>query len=109
MHDLDHRNVMSLVGVYFIKSDPCIVMPYMENGSLLTHLKKERQNLIVSETASEQVSFNIIILLYWEISFVMSQSYSRVISIMRMWSCHVITGATDFQDTTRLESTGDIT
>ena len=23
MHDLDHRNVMSLVGVYFIKSDPC--------------------------------------------------------------------------------------
>ena len=58
MHDLDHRNVMSLVGVYFIKSDPCIVMPYMENGSLLTHLKKERSNLIVSETASERVSFN---------------------------------------------------
>ena len=57
MHDLDHRNVMSLVGVYFIKSDPCIVMPYMENGSLLAHLKRERNNLIVS---SEQVSFNII-------------------------------------------------
>ena len=59
MHDLDHRNVMTLVGVYFIKSDPCIVMPYMEKGSLLTHLKKERDNLIVSETASERVSFNI--------------------------------------------------
>ena len=57
MHDLDHRNVMSLVGVYFIKSDPCIVMPYMEKGSLLTHLKNERSNLIVSETASERVSF----------------------------------------------------
>ena len=62
MHDLDHRNVMSLVGVYFIKSDPCIVMPYMENGSLLTHLKKERSNLIVSETASERVSFIIVVL-----------------------------------------------
>ena len=62
MHDLDHRNVMSLVGVYFIKSDPCIVMPYMENGSLLTHLKNERSNLIVSETASERVSFNIVVL-----------------------------------------------
>ena len=60
MHDLDHCNVMSLVGVYFIKSDPCIVMPYMENGSLLTHLKKERQNLIVTVKASEQVSFNVI-------------------------------------------------
>ena len=59
MHDLDHRNVMSLVGVYFIKSDPCIVMPYMENGSLLPHLKKERNNLIVSERTSEWVSFNI--------------------------------------------------
>ena len=59
MHDLDHRNVMSLVGVYFIKSDPCIVMPYMEKGSLLAHLKKERSNVIVSETASERVSFNI--------------------------------------------------
>ena len=60
MHDLDHRNVMSLVGLYFIKSDPCIVMPYMENGSLLAHLKKERQNLIVTKEASEQVSFNVI-------------------------------------------------
>ena len=58
MHDLDHRNVMSLVGVYFIKSDPCIVMPYMENGSLLTHLKKERSHFILSGRASEQVSFN---------------------------------------------------
>ena len=57
MHDLDHRNVMSLVGVYFIKSDPCIVMPYMENGSLLAHLKTERHNLIVSERASERVSY----------------------------------------------------
>ena len=63
MHDLDHRNVMSLVGVYFIKFDPCIVMSYMENGSLLDHLKIERQNLIVTEKASEQVSFDIIIII----------------------------------------------
>ena len=62
MHDLDHPNVISLVGVYFIKSDPCIVMPYMEIGSLLAHLKKDRHNLVVTERASEQVSFNIIML-----------------------------------------------
>ena len=59
MHDLDHRNVMSLLGVYFIKFDPCIVMPYMENGCLLTHLKKERSSFIVSERASERVSYNV--------------------------------------------------
>ena len=62
MHDLDHRNVMSLVGLYFANSGPCIVMPYMENGSLLAHLKKERDSLIVTERASEQVSFNKIII-----------------------------------------------
>ena len=61
MHDLDHRNVMNLMGIYFIKSEPCIVMPFMENGSLLAHLKNERHNLIVTERASEQVSFNVII------------------------------------------------
>ena len=49
IHDLDHRNVVSLVGVHFVKFDPCIVMPYMENGSLLAHLKKESHNLIVTE------------------------------------------------------------
>ena len=57
MRDLDHRNVMSLVGVCFNKSDPCIVMPYMENGSLLTHLRKERQKLVVLDRGSQEVSF----------------------------------------------------
>ena len=51
MHDLDHRNVMSLVGVYFVKSDPCIVMPYMENGNLLAHLKRRKtQSYCVRES-----------------------------------------------------------
>ena len=72
MHDLDHRNVMSLVGVYFIKSDPCIVMPYMEKGSLLTHLKNERNYLIVSEIASERVSFNIIFIIIYGLFVAMS-------------------------------------
>ena len=63
MQDLDHRNVMSLVGIYFIKFDPCIVMPYMENGSLLAHLRKEKK---VSVSANEQVSFKTY-------SFVISQ------------------------------------
>ena len=57
MRDMDHRNVMSLVGVCFNKSDPCIVMPYMENGSLLVNLRKKRQKLVVLDRGSQEVSF----------------------------------------------------
>ena len=46
MSELSHPNVMGLVGVYVGSSQgPCIVMPYMANGSLLDYLKKERKNL----------------------------------------------------------------
>ena len=48
MAELSHPNIMSLVGVCIGSSQgPCIVMPYMANGSLLDYLKKERKNLFL--------------------------------------------------------------
>ena len=44
-----HANVMGLIGVCLnAGTAPLIIMPYMENGSLLKYLKSERDNLIVS-------------------------------------------------------------
>ena len=51
MKDFQHPNVMSLIGVC-LDAGPgvSIVMPFMANGSLLDYLKKERDNLYLSET-----------------------------------------------------------
>ena len=46
MHELDHPNVLRLIGVCLDGGPaPYIVMPFMENGSLLSHLKAERDLL----------------------------------------------------------------
>ncbi len=46
MRDLNHPQVMSLIGVC-VDAGPgvAIVMPYMDNGSLRDYLKRERDNL----------------------------------------------------------------
>ena len=51
MKDLRHPNVMTLIGVC-LDAGPgvSIVMPFMANGSLLEYLKKERDNLYLTET-----------------------------------------------------------
>ena len=47
MHTLCHPNVMSLTGVCLDSSGgPAVVMPYMDNGSVLQYLKKERGKLV---------------------------------------------------------------
>ena len=51
MKHLNHLNVMTLKGVCLDGGPvPYVVLPYMANGSLLSYLKKERSNLIVSMT-----------------------------------------------------------
>ena len=52
MKDFQHSNVMSLIGVC-LDAGPgvSIVMPFMANGSLLDYLKKERNNVYLSETS----------------------------------------------------------
>ena len=54
MSRFKHAHVMGLIGVCLdVDTAPYIVMPYMANGSLLHHLKRERQNLMLSEDADE--------------------------------------------------------
>ena len=54
MQDLSHPNVMTLIGVCIsVIRGPCIVMPYMENGSLLSYLKNERSNIYLSFYAGD--------------------------------------------------------
>ena len=50
MQDFHHPNVMTLIGVC-LDAGPgvSIVMPFMANGSLLEYLKKERDNLYLTE------------------------------------------------------------
>ena len=46
----DHPNVMTLIGVCVsIGGGPAIIMPYMENGSLLSYLRKDKKNITTSD------------------------------------------------------------
>ena len=48
MHELDHPNVLKLIGVCLDGGPaPYIIMPFMNNGSLLSHLKAERENILL--------------------------------------------------------------
>ena len=64
MSTLDHPNVLTLMGVCLDGGPaPFLVMPFMFNGSLLSYLKRERDNLILPperEADSSSVGFCII-------------------------------------------------
>lgn len=48
MLEFDHPNVLTLTGVCLDGGPaPYIVMPFMSNGSLLSHLKKFRKELLL--------------------------------------------------------------
>ena len=53
MYEFNHPNVLKLSGVCLDGGPaPYIIMPYMENGSLNTYLKNERENFLLDpETA----------------------------------------------------------
>ena len=52
MHTLNHPNVMPLTGVCLdTGGGPAVVMPYMDNGSVLNYLKKERGKLVPPDDA----------------------------------------------------------
>ena len=59
MKEFDHPNVLRLVGVCMDGGPaPYIVMPFMCNGSLLSYLKKDRNNLVLpvsKETSPNEV------------------------------------------------------
>lgn len=56
MRDFDHPNVLKLSGVCLDGGPaPYIVMPFMENGSLLKYLIDERESLVLSLDSTENV------------------------------------------------------
>ena len=60
MLNFDHPNVINLIGVCIDAGpSPYLVLPFMENGSLLSYIRKNRNNLLVTkETAADKVAFN---------------------------------------------------
>ena len=56
MKDFDHLNVLPLLGVCLDLGDaPHILTPFMNEGSLLSYLKRERPNFTISENADEDI------------------------------------------------------
>ena len=77
MSTLDHPNVLTLIGVCVDGGPaPYIVMPFMFNGSLLAHLKKERENLVIPPDQQEEHDT-----VSQQAKFLMTTSYMYAISI----------------------------
>lgn len=54
MSRFKHLHVMGLLGVCLNAGPtPLIIMPYMDNGSLLQYLKRERSNIVLSDMEDE--------------------------------------------------------
>ena len=55
MMELNHPNVLTLRGVCLDGGPaPYIIMPFMPNGSLLNHLKSNRESLVVKPDTSDE-------------------------------------------------------
>ncbi len=62
MQAFDHPNVLKLLGVCLDGGPaPYIIMPFMENGSLLSYLKEERGSLVLDPDCAD--SENVVRLL----------------------------------------------
>ena len=56
MKNLNHPNILNLIGVCVDGGPaPYIVMPYMANGSLLVHLRKNKRQLVLSDNNEQEV------------------------------------------------------
>ena len=60
MLKFDHPHVINLIGICLDAGpSPYLVLPFMENGSLLSYIKKNRCDLLVTkETDEDKVAFN---------------------------------------------------
>ena len=60
MLKFDHPHVINLIGICLDAGpSPYLVLPFMENGSLLSYIRKNRRNLLVTkETDENKVAFN---------------------------------------------------
>ena len=66
MYKFDHPNVISLIGLCLDAApSPYIILPFMENGSLLSYIKNSRATLYTNSDTEDEIvseSFNIILL-----------------------------------------------
>ena len=64
MLNFDHPNVINLIGVCLDAGpSPYLVLPFMDNGSLLSYVRRSRCNLLATkETDEDKVAFNKCIL-----------------------------------------------
>ena len=54
MKNFQHRNVMGMLGVCLDAGPaPYLVLPFMTNGDLLSYLKANREELVLSDEADE--------------------------------------------------------
>ena len=58
MSAFDHPNVLTIIGVCLDGGPaPYLIMPFMFNGSLLSYLKRERDNLVLGLPSQSEVDF----------------------------------------------------
>ncbi len=56
MHKFEHPNILNLVGVCLDGGPaPYIIMPFMANGSLLSYLRQEREQLVLDVNVNNLV------------------------------------------------------
>ena len=81
MKHFDHPNVMTLIGVCVsIGGGPAIIMPYMENGSLLSYLRNDKKNITTSDDQDlETVRYTLLLLLTinFHIQFMCHENITR--------------------------------
>lgn len=60
LRNFNHENVLNLIGICIEGGhSPCLLTPFMANGSLLSYLRKEKKSLVVPKEADEDtVSFH---------------------------------------------------
>ena len=88
MKDFQHRNVMGLLGVCLDAGPaPYLVLPYMANGDLLSYLKANREQLVLSAEAKENEVLQQIqlcqthIIFYFQITIVQTKLLSMCLQI----------------------------
>ena len=64
MQGFEHPHVLNIIGVCVDTGPaPYIVMPFMTNGSLLAHIKKEKQILVVpNDTADDELASSVYVI-----------------------------------------------
>ena len=59
MAKFDHPHVLNLLGISFdMNKTPFLVMPFMANGSLLSHLRKNRKELTAKDEDVAELVIN---------------------------------------------------